>query len=295
MIVSPLATITIISPNKSVRNQKKYFCAIDTINIHVMDGNLTVEACGNGFKNPSRQASTNYGIDSKGRIGCYVPEDYRSWASGNKPNDYRAITIEMANDGPKSTGYHVSDVALNALVELLVDVCKRNGIKKLVWSTNKDDRINHKNGCNMTLHRDYSKKACPGDYLVSKHPWIAEQVNTRLGVTNTKPKTPTTPSTSTTTPSLYKYNNVDMSPVFDSTFYANKYPDLKAALGTNSTLLFNHFINYGMKEARQAIATFDPVRYKNHYPDLQKAFGDIWSSYYIHYCTNGIKEGRSGI
>ena len=96
-------------------------------------------------------------------------------------------------------------------------------------------------------------------------------------------------------PSLYKYNNVDMSPVFDPTFYANKYPDLKAALGTNSTLLFDHFINYGMKEARQAIATFNPVAYRNYYPDLQKAFGDNWPLYYIHYCTNGKAEGRKGI
>ena len=104
----------------------------------------------------------------------------------------------------------------------------------------------------------------------------------------------TTPIPPTPT-SKYMYNNVDLSPVFDPTFYANHYPDLKAALGTNSTRLFNHFINFGMKEARQAISTFDPVRYKNKYPDLQKAFGDVWPSYYIHYCTNGIKEGRSGI
>ena len=104
-----------------------------------------------------------------------------------------------------------------------------------------------------------------------------------------------TVSTPTPSTSKYMYNNVDLSPVFDPTFYVNHYPDLKAALGTSPTRLFNHFINYGMKEARQAIATFDPVRYKNKYPDLQKAFGDLWPSYYIHYCTNGIKEGRSGI
>ena len=99
----------------------------------------------------------------------------------------------------------------------------------------------------------------------------------------------------TPAPSKYMYNGIDLSPVFDPTFYANNYPDLKAALGTNPTTLFNHFINYGMKEARQAIATFNPVAYRNHYPDLQHAFGDNWPSYYIHYCTNGISEGRKGI
>ena len=93
----------------------------------------------------------------------------------------------------------------------------------------------------------------------------------------------------------YMYNNIDLSPVFNPTFYVTKYPDLKTAFGTNSTRLFNHFINFGMNEARQAIETFDPVRYKNKYPDLQAAFGDMWQYYYIHYCTNGIKEGRSGI
>lgn len=100
-----------------------------------------------------------------------------------------------------------------------------------------------------------------------------------------------TPASST----KYMYNNIDLSPVFNPTFYVTKYPDLKTALGTNSTRLFNHFINFGMNEARQAIETFDPVRYKNKYPDLQAAFGDMWQYYYIHYCTNGIKEGRSGI
>ena len=99
----------------------------------------------------------------------------------------------------------------------------------------------------------------------------------------------------TPTPSKYMYNNIDLSPVFDPTFYVTKYPDLKAALGTNPTTLFQHFTNYGMKEARQAIATFNPVAYRNHYPDLQHAFGDNWPSYYIHYCTNGLAEGRKGI
>ena len=95
--------------------------------------------------------------------------------------------------------------------------------------------------------------------------------------------------------SKYMYNNIDMSPVFDPTFYVAKYPDLKAALGTNPTALFNHFTNYGMKEVRQAIATFNPVVYRNNYSDLQNAFGDNWPLYYIHYCTNGKAEGRKGI
>ena len=100
---------------------------------------------------------------------------------------------------------------------------------------------------------------------------------------------------STPTPSKYVYQNVDMAPVFDPVFYVNNYPDLKYAIGTNSTRLFNHFINFGMNEARKAIATFDPVVYRNRYSDLNAAFGDSWPSYYMHYCTCGLQEGRSGI
>lgn len=286
MIVSPLAKTIIVSPNKNKRNHK-----IDMVIIHCMAGNLTATACGNLFAKSSTKASSNYGVDSKGNIACYVPEEYRSWATSSATLDHRAITIEVANDGG-APDWHVSDTALNALVNLIVDVCQRNGIKKLLWKNDKSlmGKVDQQN---MALHRWTAKKACPGDYLVSKHPWIVEQVNNKL-LMSAPTIVPSTPAPVTST-SKYMYNNVDLSPVFDPTFYANHYPDLKTALGTNSTRLFNHFINFGMKEARQAISTFDPVRYKNKYPDLQKAFGDVWPSYYIHYCTNGIKEGRSGI
>lgn len=282
MVISPLATTTIISPNKNPRGNTK----IDTITIHVMAVNQTVKQCGDYFSHSSSQASSNYGIDSKGNIACYVPEEYRSWATSNRPNDFRAITIEVANDGGKQTGYHVTDTAIKSLIELITDVCKRNGIKQLKFSSNKSDRVNHKNGCNMTLHRDYAAKACPGDYLVSKHPYIAEQVNKKLSG-----------GTSPVNPSVggYVYNGVDMSPVFDPVFYANKYADLKQAFGYNSSLLFSHFVSNGMGEARQAKADFNPVVYRQKYPDLDKAFGDNWPMYYVHYCTNGKAEGRVGI
>ena len=67
----------------------------------------------------------------------------------------------------------------------MTDICKRNGIKKLVWSTSKNDRVNHLNGCNMTVHRDYAAKSCPGDYLYNRHGQIAAEVNRRLGATDT--------------------------------------------------------------------------------------------------------------
>ena len=92
---SSLVTYKKLSPNRnSPRNHK-----IDTITIHCMAGNLTVETCGNLFAASSRQASSNYGIGSDGRIALYVEEKDRSWASSNAANDNRAVTIEVANDG----------------------------------------------------------------------------------------------------------------------------------------------------------------------------------------------------
>ena len=169
-----------ISPNKTSPRTHK----IDTITIHCMAGNLTIETCANVFAPSSRQASSNYGVGTDGRIGCYVDENDRSWCSSNRANDMRAITIEVANDGGADTGWHVSGVAMNSLIKLVADVCKRNKIKKLVWSDSKDDRINHKNGCNMTVHRDFKNKACPGDYLMSKMPYIAAEVNKLLGASD---------------------------------------------------------------------------------------------------------------
>ena len=177
MSYSSLVEYVKISPNKtSPRNHK-----IDTITIHCMAGNLSIETCANVFAPTSRQASSNYGVGSDGRIGCYVDENDRSWCSSNKANDMRAITIEVANDGGADTGWHVSGVAMSSLIKLVADVCKRNNIKKLIWSDNKDNRINHRNGCNMTVHRDFKNKACPGDYLMSKMPYIADEVNKLLG------------------------------------------------------------------------------------------------------------------
>ena len=164
---SPLVNYTKISPNKnSPRNNK-----IDKITIHHMAGNLTVEACGNVFASSSRQASSNYGVGTDGRIGLYVEEKDRSWCSSSPENDHRAVTIEVANDGG-APDWHVSDKALEATINLCVDICKRNGIKKLNFTGDK-------NG-NLTQHNYFANTTCPGPYLSSKFPYIADEVNKRL-------------------------------------------------------------------------------------------------------------------
>lgn len=181
---SSLVNYTKISPNKtSPRNH-----TIDTITIHCMAGDLSVETCGNVFAPTSRQASSNYGIGSDGRIGMYVEEKDRSWCSSSSSNDHRAVTIEVANDGGEDTGWHVSDKAYNALINLVTDICKRNGIKKLLWKGDKS-LIGQVDKQNMTVHRWFAAKACPGDYLYNKHSDIANKVNAKLGATTEDPVT----------------------------------------------------------------------------------------------------------
>ena len=183
---SSLISYKKISPNKtSPRNH-----IIDTITIHCMAGDLTIESCGNIFYNKSNQASSNYGIGSDGRIAMYVEEKDRSWASSNRENDYRAITIEVANDGG-APDWHVSDKAMNSLIELITDICRRNNIKELKWKADKS-LIGQVDKQNMTVHRWFKNKECPGDYLYKKHTYIANEVNKKLGI-NTIPNNPSTP------------------------------------------------------------------------------------------------------
>lgn len=189
---SSLVSYTKISPNKtSPRNH-----VIDTITIHCMAGNLSVETCGNVFAPTSRQASSNYGIGSDGRVGMYVEEKDRSWCSSSGANDHRAITIEVANDGG-APDWHVSDKAMDSLIKLCADICKRNNIKELKWQANKN-LIGQVDKQNMTVHRWFAAKACPGDYLYNKHSYIASEVNKLLG--NGAAVQPVTPQPTPVTP-----------------------------------------------------------------------------------------------
>ena len=175
---SPLANYTLISPNKnSPRNHK-----IDTITIHCFVAQVTAKRGCEVFQPTSKKASCNYVVGYDGSIGLCVDEGDRSWCTSSGVNDHRAITIEVASDNKEP--YAVTEKAYAAMLDLVTDICKRNGIKKLVWSTNKNERMNHLNGCNMTVHRDYANKSCPGDYLYNRHGQIAAEVNKRLGITD---------------------------------------------------------------------------------------------------------------
>lgn len=178
---SPLVTYTNITKNKtSPRNH-----AIDTITIHCIVGQWTAKQGCDFFATTDRECSANYIVGKDGSIGLSVDEADRSWCTSSRENDNRAITIEVASDTEHP--YAVTDAAYAALIKLIADICKRNGIKKLIWSTNKADRVNHANGCNMTVHRDYANKACPGQYLYDRHGAIAAAVNELLGSGTTQP------------------------------------------------------------------------------------------------------------
>ena len=92
----------------------------------------------------------------------------------------------------------------------------------------------------------------------------------------------------------YWLNGYDYSPVFDPEYYANRYPDLKAAFGLNKDALWLHFQQFGMNEFRQGSAEFAPVFYRNTNPDVEQAFKDDRPMYYFHYVAFGKEEGRKG-
>ncbi len=164
---SSLVSYTKLSPNcDHPRNH-----AIDKITIHHMAGDLSVETCGNLFADPSREASANYGIGSDGRVGLYVDEGDRAWASASPSNDNRAVNIEVANDAIGGD-WPVSSAAYKALINLCVDICRRNGIGALNYTGDADG--------NLTEHRMFTATACPGPYLHERMGRIAAEVNSRL-------------------------------------------------------------------------------------------------------------------
>lgn len=165
---SSLISYTKISPNRTSPRKKP----IRKITIHHMAGNLSVEQCGAVFAPTSRKASSNYGVGTDGRIGMYVEEKDRAWTSSSPDNDNQAVTIEVANNtlGPNWT---VSDEAMASLIDLCVDICKRNGIQRLNFTGDKTG--------NLTMHCYFKSTLCPGPYLKSKFPYIASEVNKRLG------------------------------------------------------------------------------------------------------------------
>ncbi len=166
---SPLVDYVYLTANADFPRKDE----IRKITIHHMAGNFSLESVGMQFAKADRNASSNYAIDSEGRVALYVEECNRAWTSSSRENDHQAITIEVANDQIGGE-WHVSDAAYETLLELCVDICQRNGINELYFTGNADG--------NLTMHKMFSDKTmCPGPYLESKMKCIADAVNVELG------------------------------------------------------------------------------------------------------------------
>lgn len=195
---SSLVTYTRISPNKTSPRKR----TIDTITIHVYVGQVTAKRGCDNFYTASN--SCNYVVGYDGSIGLCVEEKDRSWCSGGKDkngnpirvngisgadNDHRAVTIEVASETVHP--YKVTDAAYKSLIKLVADICKRNNIKELKWKGDKS-LVGKTDKQNMTVHRWFANKACPGDYLYNLHGQIAKEVNAKLKSGTTSSTTPST-------------------------------------------------------------------------------------------------------
>lgn len=181
---SPLVSYTKLSPNHS--GQRTH--AIDRITPHCVVGQCTAEGLGEWFEKQSTQASSNYGIDKNGRVGLYVEEKNCSWCSSSNANDQRAVTIECASDTKEP--YWMNDKVYRALINLCIDICRRNRKKKLIWFGNKGKTLNYSPKSDemiLTVHRWFDNKSCPGDWLYNRLGNLAAEVTKRLtgGSTNT--------------------------------------------------------------------------------------------------------------
>lgn len=174
---SPLVAFTLLSPNHSGQRNHK----IDRISPHCVVGQCTAEGLGDWFHRPSTQASSNYGIDKNGRVGLYVEEKNRSWCTSSNENDQRAVTIECASD--KVEPYAMNEVVYDRLIDLCVDICQRNGKKKLLWFGDKKKSLDYQpkeDEMLITVHRWFANKSCPGNWLYARLGDLAAKVTARL-------------------------------------------------------------------------------------------------------------------
>lgn len=181
---SKLVNYTKLSPNHSGTRTH----SIDRITPHCVVGQCSVETLGNIFMNKKSEASCNYGIGTDGRVLLCVDEDNRSWCSSSNSNDQRAVTIECASE--LKHPYAFNDKVYNKLVELCVDICKRNGKKKLLWINDKNKALNYSTKSDemlLTVHRWFDNKSCPGDWLYNRLGNLAKQVTEQLGGKAEKP------------------------------------------------------------------------------------------------------------
>ena len=163
--VSDLSSYTRISPNTSgIR-----LANISKVTVHHMAGNCSIETCGEIFANPDRQASSNYGIGSDGRIGCYLTEEYHPWTSSSYWNDERAITLEVADYDLDE--WSPSSAAYESTVKLCADICDRYGIEPYYDGTP---------DATFTEHMMFASTGCPGPWWHARMSQFVEDVKAAM-------------------------------------------------------------------------------------------------------------------
>ena len=175
---SSLATITTLKTTQCTIPRNK---PITKITIHHAAGVLNGANLQGWGRGPNCGASWHYGIGNDGVIGQLIDERNRPWTSSSAANDHQAVTIEVSNS---ATGgeWAVGDKAYRVLIDLCVDICKRNNIPRLVFDGTPNGSLTH--------HQMFSKTTCPGPFLLKRFPAICDMVNERLGVKPTEPATP---------------------------------------------------------------------------------------------------------
>lgn len=174
---SSLVNYKKLSPNNSGKRDH----SIDRITPHCVVGQLTVERLGAIFANASYKASCNYAIGTDGRVALIVDESMRSWCSSSNANDQRAVTIECASD--LTSPYAFNSKVYNKLIDLCVDICKRNGKTKLIWIDSKSKALAYEpkdSEMLLTVHRWFANKACPGDWMMARMGDLAGKVTAKL-------------------------------------------------------------------------------------------------------------------
>lgn len=230
---SSLVDVAVPSPNHSGKRTSK----IERITPHCVVGQLTAESIGNCFKTASKKASCNYGIGSDGKVVIVVDEANRSWCSSNATNDQKAITIECASD--KTAPYAMTDTVYNKLIDLIVDVCERNGIKQLLFLGDKEKTLAYKvkdGEAVLTAHRWFAKKSCPGDWLYNRYAEIADTVTKRLKKAAEPPKATNTPPKTNNGPETAKKKENGHSKGTLLTVTANGGLNIRTGAGSNKPL-----------------------------------------------------------
>lgn len=232
------------------------------------------------FKRKVTKTSAHYFVDDDS-ITRSVPDDYIAYSVGGKRfTDYKktgGAKLYLKCTNANSISIELCDSVKNGVIK-----ATKKTIDNAIELTKELMKVYNIPSENVIRHFDVNGKHCPAY-------WCCNMANDKLWETEFKSKL------KSVTKSSFIKDGIDYSYVFEPKYYANRYPDL-AINGVKTTeQLFNHFLTYGMKEKRQAIATFNVNAYAAYYEDLRNTFKYNWEEYYKHFCKIGHIEHRKSV